>query len=164
MPFNRLLLCALEKDCSYSEQGVTVSLQSKRDTAVLLFALDRHANDSRKALGLGPDDSLCDVLYYVVAERGRKLTRLLCFVECKGTDTDHAFEQLEATATALHGKLPSELRKQVHWIGAVRSGHGGAPKLKRKRTGGRGLLRELQIFRDNETLQRHIETELGRGA
>jgi len=163
MPFNRLLFCALEEDCSHTEGGVSAALSSMPDTNVLLFKLDKHADGSRDALGLGQDDKLCDLLLYVVGRRNGELRRVLCFVECKGTEHDQALAQLESTATVLVQRLPGGVPRHVRVIGAVRSNVGSAPKHKQKRHG-HGPLECVEVCRHSSQLEALVDRYLGKAA
>lgn len=161
MPFTRLLFSALEGDCSYTENGVTASLTNIPGTA-LLFKLDKHASESREALDLQPEDELCDVLFYVVGQGSQGLGRVLCFVECKrGDGGGKGVSQLVTTAQALFDQLPSHLRDQARFIGAIRSDHGSSPRKKTKTAPGcKGPLTNIEFYRDNHQLQQAILSRL----
>lgn len=164
MPFSRLLLCALEGDCSHEEEKVKVSLQSIRGATTLLFKLDKHSTQSRTALGREGRDQgkLCDLLYCVVGRGDSdELRRVLCFVELKGAGTDAGFRQLCDTAADLRARLPRDLRGVAIYMGVMRT-HGSSPALKRPYKD--GLLGDVKVLPTNELLQSAIEKELGRGA
>ncbi len=163
MPFNRLLLCALEDDCSYNEQGVKVGLRTREGISAMLFKLATHVKESRKALDLKDSDRLCDLLFYAVSGKRAETQRVLCFVECKGTDVPHAIKQIAETAGAVHRKLERDLHAQVRFIGAVRSQHGSSPRQKPKRSE-LGPLEYVKVCRTNSQLEDLIVEYLDRGS
>lgn len=119
MPLNRLLLRCLGTANHYTENGVTCSISGVAGVRVVFICLDENSQEVRPILGMTADDKLCDVLAYLISERKATVKRALCLVECKVSEEEEAYEQLENTRLKLRAKLPQDLQDAARWLGAV---------------------------------------------
>lgn len=88
MPFNTLLLSSLEPGTSVSESDVSVSVKQHAHETVLFFRVDiAHVC---KGLGIKDKEPRCDYLVFYKNE-GKTI---LCLVELKGKNVDHAVDQI----------------------------------------------------------------------
>lgn len=100
MPFNQIFFNhLLFKKTSYTDSGVTISIDSKKDENIFFFVLDNENKEDLKThLGIGGEGQLlCDLLVYYTKED----KKILCLAEAKGRDVPHATEQIKNTYNAL---------------------------------------------------------------
>ena len=132
MPFNTLLLTCLIPGASVSEHGGRVSVKPQSGEIVLFFVVDDQTNrDSTLRQDLGIVGAICDcVVYYIKGDK-----KVLCLVELKGSNVDHAVEQIMNTFQYLKQSLEAcTLRRecrscflQIDWRAYVYV-HGSVPR------------------------------------
>ncbi len=103
MPLNTLLLsdCLLPGKTSY-EEGVKIKLKPESGETVLFFNIDNQSNPNcklRQLLGLNSEgQKICDLIVFYAKED----TKIICFVELKGSDIKTARDQVINTYTAFN--------------------------------------------------------------
>lgn len=93
MPFNSLMLTCLSNKTSYGEAGCNITIVPERSESILLFVIDEQSNprsNIRQTLEMSRAETLCDCIYFYL--KGEQ--RTLCFVELKGSDLEHAVNQV----------------------------------------------------------------------
>lgn len=110
--------------CSYSESGVTVSVDRKKDEIVKFFLIDRDMGnkeymEKRKEIS---DREICDL---VISFGKKGLDELIfCLVELKGSDINHAIDQVSKVFDSLIKK--NCCHHKITWKVYICS-HGSSP-------------------------------------
>jgi len=111
MPFNTLLLssCLIPGKTSYTEDGVTITLQPQNGETILFFSIDDQSNPNcklRPLLGLAQAGmKICDLIVFYANDT----ERIICFVELKGSNIQTAKDQVINTFITFNAKLNSSL-------------------------------------------------------
>jgi len=124
---NNLLFNVLIHGTSYSENGKGVSITSKIGNSTILFF---HIDDDNSIIKQNnPQDMICDLFIYVSHKNkgGNKNNnfndkKLLILAELKGSDIEHAVEQIKQTHTTLKNMFKSanlKLNKNIEWIAII---------------------------------------------
>ncbi|HEV7234645.1 MAG TPA: hypothetical protein VGN15_00605 [Ktedonobacteraceae bacterium] len=108
MPFNTLLLSCLQYGTSVTQKNVSVRAVPQKGETILFFKTDSEI--ACKDLHIMVGEPVCDYLVFY-AKDGKTV---LCLVELKGNDTDHAIEQVLSTYQHMQNQL-SELRGKACW-------------------------------------------------
>lgn len=105
MPFNTLLLSCLKPGTSVTQNGVSVSIRPQGGETILFFEMD--CDRVRQNLDIESSAPICDylVFYHLAGTKPQNDKIILCLLELKGRDTEHAIEQLISTYTRLKKRL-----------------------------------------------------------
>ena len=107
MPFNLLLLSSLKRETKLSDHGHTVFIRPKQDEHILFFDIDNDTSALRAALQERMRQiNICDGLIFY--QSGSK--QILCLVELKGSDIEHAVHQILNTYNFLQELLKESLQ------------------------------------------------------
>jgi hypothetical protein len=130
---HRLLRNCLIPGTSFKESGVQVHVNPKRDESVCFFHIDDQSNpDCTLRQDLGITGAICDL----IVSYARQSKEVLCLVESKGKDLEHAAEQVINTCQHLWRYLEQVLEaksfQRIEWRAYIRQ-HGSAPTLRMRR-------------------------------
>lgn len=127
MPFNTLMLDYLIPDTSFAESGGRVNVKPQLGETVLFFRID----DLLKRNKLKTEGKVCDMIVFY-CKRNKKV---LCLTELKGSDINHAIEQVINTYHSLRRGFKKTHLSQIEWKVYIHS-HGSVPgKRKNKKKG-----------------------------
>lgn len=138
MPFNTLLLTSLSFDTGFEQKGEgkdsRVSMEPLKDERVLFFIID--SDIVRQNLNI--QGEVCDCLVFY-ARRGEE-KKVLCLVESKGKDLEHAVKQIINTHQCLNKSLKCRSCQynehhlhQVTWKAYIRiSRFGSTPQMTKR--------------------------------
>ncbi|MGH2497200.1 MAG: hypothetical protein ACRDIV_21080 [Ktedonobacteraceae bacterium] len=110
MPFNTLLLSCLHHGTSASENNVSVSVKPQNGETVLFFHTDTDV--ACRDLQIQRGEPVCDYLVFYKKEA----RTVICLLELKGNNTDHAIEQIFSTCEHLKIRLSEDLRGKAGWL------------------------------------------------
>lgn len=133
MPFNILLLTCLTSKTGFTASGGRVSLHPLPGEIALFFSID--SPSKRKDLKI--QGAISDYLVFYV--KGDE--KVLCLVESKGKDLDHAIEQVINTKIQLRNSLLDSLKRgscesylqMITWKAYIYQ-HGSTPTEKKQST------------------------------
>lgn len=108
MPFNTLLLACLQHGTGVTQKRVSVHAVPQKGETILFFKTESEI--ARKDFSIMVGEPVCDYLVFY-AKEGKTV---LCLVELKGNDTDHAIEQILSTYSHIQSRL-NELRGKACW-------------------------------------------------
>lgn len=80
--------------CSYSENGVKVSVKKEQNEIINFFLIDRNMNDKEYLIKRREisEKEICDLV--ISYEKRGKNAITFCLVELKGSDINHAIDQV----------------------------------------------------------------------
>lgn len=154
MRFDGLLWeCLLPGRHEHSEENLTAALDPRPGETVLLFETDRPA--FRRRLPAGSKLSVCDLMFFY---RGPAAPMpVLLFVELKGSDYEHAEEQLANALEAVTRELEPDCQRSVLKGAVVVLGASTPHDSKRRR---REFFRSTRTLIEYESNARAKRTEL----
>ena len=142
----------LQPGTSVRERGLTVSIERSKDETIQFYCTDcDHTHN--KLYTLTDEKTCCDyaVLYAKSIQNNEK--ELLCFLELKGCDFDHAVAQVSNIYKYITELWQNQIKKELHQYVVPCVSicmHGRAPSpLKGKR--GRDLL--LRLFKNHDCIR-----------
>ena len=125
---NNLLFNVLIHGTSYTEEGMHISINKGKisgDSTILFFHID---DDSSIIKQNNPQDMICDLFIYVSHKNSGNNKnnandkKLLILAELKGSDIEHAVEQIKQTHITLKNMFKSanlKLNKNIEWIAII---------------------------------------------
>jgi hypothetical protein len=116
LPFNTLLLTCLSDETSHRDFGNEVRVERKAGETILLFVTDDKSNPNCKLkqdLQMGKDAIICDCIFFY--SRSDQADKVLCLVELKGVDIEHAVERIANTQKLLKSKFSRSHEQHIRW-------------------------------------------------
>jgi hypothetical protein len=149
----QLSACMIAKT-HVSESGLTVSIQRLPGEIIPFFRTD--SNTARECLKMGLEDKKsCDYLILYTLEKNNSQREVVCFLELKGVDFDHAVKQICNTYKYVDALSKRELQQDQYQRVVCSASiimHNSAPT--EAETRGRKKLKEL--FGGDNVHVRHV--------